>query len=153
MRSPWRYVLLLLSLAFVLIGVVTITSARTDDIGVLVFSLVVGIFTTTLGGYTGWRSLVAGVKYSPDGIEVRNLERTRHISWCDVEAVEVRRTHGDILVFVKQADIVLVLKSGKEDWISSLAVYNFSSSVPKRTQAKVDALQAALDLHRREHIN
>ncbi|GAB2857345.1 hypothetical protein GCM10027200_67100 [Lentzea nigeriaca] len=145
--------MLLLSLGFVLVGVVTITNARTDDVGVLIFGLVVGVFATALGGYGAWRSVIAGVKYSPDGIEVCNLERTRRISWDDVEVIEVRCTHGDILVFVRQADIVLVLKSGEEDWLTSLAVYNLSSSVPKRTQAKADALQAALDLHRREHVN
>lgn len=142
-----------IALVFLLIGIATIVNAATDEVGALVFGLAVGIFGAALGRYGVWRSLIAGVKYSPDGIEVRNLERTRRISWDDVEAVEVRRTHGDILVFLRQADIVLVLKSGEEDWLSSLAVYSFSSSVPKRTQAKADALRAALDLHRRKHIN
>ncbi|WP_157984834.1 PH domain-containing protein [Lentzea terrae] len=142
-----------IALVFLLIGIATIVNAATDEVGALIFGLAAGIFGTILGGYGAWRSLIAGVKYSPDGIEVRNLERTRRISWDDVDAVEVRHTHGDILVFLRQADIVLVLKSGEEDWLSSLAVYNFSSSVPKRTQAKADALRAALDLHRRKHIN
>jgi hypothetical protein len=142
-----------IALVFLLIGIVTIVNAATDGVGAAIFGFVVGAVGVTVGGYGVWRSLIAGVKYSPDGIEVRNLERTRRISWSDVEAVEVRRTRGDILVFLRQADIVLVLKSGEEDWLSSLAVYNFSSSVPKRTQAKADALRAALELHRREHIN
>jgi hypothetical protein len=147
MRSPWRFFLLLIALAFLLVGFVTIAGAIAD--GEAVFSgVVVGTVGLALGGFGACRSLIMGVRYSPDGIEVRQLERTRRIPWGDVEAVDTRFTPGDILVFLGQADIVLLLTSGDEEWLSPLAVYSFRSTVPKRVEAKADALRAALDLHR-----
>ncbi|RAS65109.1 hypothetical protein C8D87_105604 [Lentzea atacamensis] len=147
MSSPWRFVLLLLALVFMLVGFVMIAGAIADREAV-VSSVVTGTPALVLGGFGACRSLIMGVRYSPDGIELRRLECTRHFSWGDVEAVDTRLTPGDILVFLGQADIVLLLKSGDEEWLSPLAVYSFRSIVPKRVEAKADALRAALDLHR-----
>jgi hypothetical protein len=149
-RSPWRFVLLLVALAFLLVGIVTVVGSVIDG-GAVVSGVVAGSAGLALGAIGVWRSLVAGVKYSPAGIEVRKLERTSRFSWSDVEAVETRLTPGDFLIFLRQADVVLLLKSGEEEWLTPLAVYTFSSVVPKKVEAKADALRSALDLHLAGH--
>lgn len=152
MRSPWRPVLLLLALGMLLAAVATIAAPIVDG-GSVVSGVVFGVPPLVLSVFGAWRSLITGVRYSPAGIEVRKLEHTSRFSWCDVAAVETRLTPGDVLVFLGQADIVLLLSSGEEEWLSPLAVYTFSSAVPKRVESKADALRAALDLHRREHVD
>lgn len=150
LRSPWRFVLLLLALGLLLPGIATIAAPIVDG-GSVVSGLVFGVPPLVLSVFGVWRSLIAGVKYGPDWLEVRKLERTSRFSWSDVEAVETRLTPGDVLVFLQQADIVLLLKSGEEEWLTPLAVYCFSSTVPKRVEAKAAALRAALELHRARH--
>jgi hypothetical protein len=68
-----------------------------------------------------------------------------------VAGVDTRVTPGDVLVFLRQADVVLLLASGEELWLTPLAVYSLSSTPSRRVEARADALRTALELHRGEH--
>ncbi|GLY50956.1 hypothetical protein [Lentzea sp. NBRC 102530] len=145
LSSRWRWVVLLLAFTFLLIGLGNVVgSVVLDRGGSAVFGVLVGLFVAALGLFGLWRGAFLGVRWSPDGIEVRKLDGTTRHAWVDVEAVDVRVRRHDLLHVVRHVDVVLVLASGDEDWIAGLATYTFGADAPRRVEATAATLREAL---------
>ncbi|WP_154697530.1 hypothetical protein [Lentzea guizhouensis] len=152
LSSRWRWVVLLLALVFLMLGGVTAAGSVLDGTAV-VSGVLVGAAGMALGVVGIWRGLLLGVTWSSEGVEVRGLQGTDRRSWAEVEAVGVRLTPHDLLVFVKHADVVLVLASGEEEWLSPLATYTLSEAVPRRVETKAALLREALARHHAQSRN
>lgn len=111
-----------------------------ESLSLVMFDLIVGAVWTTLA----IRSARAGAVTTEDGLEVRNILRTFHISWPDVVHFEL-----GALRLVHRPVAVVRLKDGTTVPLGSFLAPVGTSLALKRIQRMVEGLNAEKEHWRR----
>ncbi len=139
MHTRWRWVLFGLGAAVAAVGPVAAAGGPW-------YGYVFGGLWFLMGATVAWRTFGMGTKLTEEAIESQGLDRTSHIQWCDVKAIEPSRRRS-LIVFHTIAPVVRA--AGKEHALSELSLLSVKKDVvPERTRKQIAELEQALAEHR-----
>ncbi|GLY53526.1 hypothetical protein [Lentzea sp. NBRC 102530] len=139
MHTRWRWVLFGLGIAVAALGPL---AAREGPW----YAYVVGGLWFLMGATVAWRTVGLGTKLTDEGITSHGIDRQTDIAWCDVEAVEPKRSRN--LIFFHTIAPEARLRRGKHVLTELSLLSVKKDSVPERTARHVTELQQALKAHR-----